>query len=520
MVAGYSAAAEALQAMGLTGVASAQEMPLSAGNGTHVVVLGAGITGLTCAYELEQAGFKVTLLEARERVGGLAWTIRSGDKIEMVGEETQVARFSEGMYLNAGAGRIPHLHKGILGYAEKFGVPMEVAVISNRSAYILDHGSKLRMRTAINDFRGRMSELLAKAINRGALDQELSAADKKALLPFLNYYGDLDEDYVFRGTQRSGFATSAGIETFATAPEPMPLATLLSNEQLPLTMFEDYPYMQAPMLQPVGGMDRIPVAFDRNLRDLAVRGAEVVRIRQSAKTVEVVYRDKSAATRSVVGDYLVSTIPFPVLAKIDANFARPVARAITAIHYDDANKVAFDAPRFWERNDHIHGGISYLDGETQMLWYPSDRLNSSYGVLVACYNGGATAARFQQRSVAEQIAMARASVERVHPGHGRDLTHGIAVNWKKIPFSLGPWPVYSSESIRQRHDANIDTPEFRLLLQPDGRIYFAGAPLSQLPGWQEGGVLSAQRQVANIAKRVAAQAPSARPMQSAARAAL
>src|SRR3546814_19041587 len=81
-----------MQALGLMSTAHAQGMPVlqpALGNGIHVVVLGAGIAGLTAAYELEQAGFLVTLLAARERVGGRAWTLRDGDQIEMDGEDNQ-----------------------------------------------------------------------------------------------------------------------------------------------------------------------------------------------------------------------------------------------------------------------------------------------------------------------------------------------------------------------------------------------------------------------------------------------
>src|SRR3546814_10855168 len=80
---GTGATFAAMQALGLMSTAHAQGMPVlqpALGNGIHVVVLGAGIAGLTAAYELEQAGFLVTLLEARERVGGRAWTLREDRK--------------------------------------------------------------------------------------------------------------------------------------------------------------------------------------------------------------------------------------------------------------------------------------------------------------------------------------------------------------------------------------------------------------------------------------------------------
>src|SRR5437763_1602108 len=55
------------------------------GAGKSVVVLGAGIAGLVSAYELRRAGYRVTVLEARDRIGGRVWTVRGGDSIEQIG---------------------------------------------------------------------------------------------------------------------------------------------------------------------------------------------------------------------------------------------------------------------------------------------------------------------------------------------------------------------------------------------------------------------------------------------------
>src|ERR1700676_1021018 len=83
---GYRATYLSMQAMGLIGAAAeAEPLALEKGtaHGTRVVVLGAGVAGLSAAYELGKAGYDVTVLEARDRVGGRDWTFRRGAQREM-----------------------------------------------------------------------------------------------------------------------------------------------------------------------------------------------------------------------------------------------------------------------------------------------------------------------------------------------------------------------------------------------------------------------------------------------------
>src|SRR5215510_15502549 len=67
-------------------------------NGTKVIVLGAGVSGLTVCYELAKLGYNVHILEARDRVGGVNWTLRRGATHTEVGTggETQVLQFRRG----------------------------------------------------------------------------------------------------------------------------------------------------------------------------------------------------------------------------------------------------------------------------------------------------------------------------------------------------------------------------------------------------------------------------------------
>ena len=104
--------------------------------------------------------------------------------------------FDPGQYWNAGPARLPSHHQAVLGYCRELGVALEVEVNTSRGALLLNPaangGKPIEMRQAINDCRGEISELLGKAINRGALDQELTPQDKERMLAFLRQYGDLD----------------------------------------------------------------------------------------------------------------------------------------------------------------------------------------------------------------------------------------------------------------------------------------------------------------------------------------
>jgi monoamine oxidase len=98
-------------------------------NGTKVIVLGAGISGMAITYELLKLGYNARILEARDRVGGVNWSLRKGATHTEVGPggETQVCNFDEGLYHNGGPWRLAHWQQGVLGYCKELGVPVEIS---------------------------------------------------------------------------------------------------------------------------------------------------------------------------------------------------------------------------------------------------------------------------------------------------------------------------------------------------------------------------------------------------------
>ena len=101
------------------------ELSKDSGRGKKVAILGAGVAGLCAAYELDRAGYDCTILEASRRAGGRSLTLRRGDTFREAFGPVQECRFDEGLWFNAGAGRIPQHHVQVIEYCRRFGVALQ-----------------------------------------------------------------------------------------------------------------------------------------------------------------------------------------------------------------------------------------------------------------------------------------------------------------------------------------------------------------------------------------------------------
>src|SRR6185369_15120896 len=331
-------------------------LPKGSGSGRSVVILGAGIAGLISAYELQRAGYRVTILEARDRIGGRSWTIRGGDRIVQTGRPDQIATFAQGQYFNSGPARIPSTHRLILSYARRFGVQLEPFINVNRNAG-WDFGGKVQPeRRMVEDMRGHLAELLAKAIDKHALDQEVPKGELEMIRQFLNFSGQLDDKGRYSPAGSSGYSVEGG--GYDKAPVPLPP---LSFKELAPSRAVGFPYvfehiwdMQATMLQPVGGMDRIALAFYQRVKALVRLRAPVSAIRRVGSRVRIEHGPGKQMTEA---DYCICTLPMPIMARLDTDFSAAKKAAFTAARQLVSVKLAFEAPRFWERDDYIFGGL-------------------------------------------------------------------------------------------------------------------------------------------------------------------
>ncbi|TDC22925.1 flavin monoamine oxidase family protein [Kribbella albertanoniae] len=498
-----------MSALGLTGLAetAAFAAPTRADlNGRprkHVVILGAGIAGLTSAYELLKAGYQVTLLEARKRPGGRNWTVRGGASETDLAGVTQRARFSPGQYMNAGPARIPQ-HHVTLDYCRELGVAIEPFINQNADAYLYREGTTalsnkpIRHRTAKADVYGYVSELLAKATDQGALDSYLTVSDKQALIGFLTSFGSIankDGGFKYTGSGRRGYTVEPGAGTESgTTESPYALSDVFASGVGSYFSFE-FGWDQAMMMfQPVGGMDRIPYAFERAIGGEKIRyGAEVLGLRNTSSGVEVTYTT-GGRPRVLSADFAICSLPPQIAAKIPSNLPTPIVDALKYARPTNAGKIGIEyGRRWWEEDLRIYGGITNSTLDTGNTWYPSTGFHGRRGTVIGYYNTGTNANLYGALTPAGRLERAVAQGTKIHGEvYGREIEASFSVNWATAKHSEGAWVGWPSQT-----DGT-----YQRLLDPTGNVYFAGDHLSHAIAWQHGAMTSARATVTALHHRV------------------
>jgi monoamine oxidase len=396
--------------------------------------------------------------------------------------------------LNGGPWRLPHWHTGVLGYCKELGVPLEIFVNEAEASYFYYEGKefgplagqRVRLREVKADLLGYTCELLAKAVNEDALDMPLSADDKEKFVTFLVTEGYLDSaDRAYKKTSARGSGDPHDFRALLQSGFGNRIRSVIEGTG------------QAPMFQPVGGMDQFPKAFQRALGDTITFGAEVVSIRQTDAGVSVAYKNvKTGETRQVTADYCVSCLPLAVLKGIDVNLSPATMAAVKATQYSPNAKMGLQMKRrFWEEDDRIFGGHLYSNLPFGQFSYPSGGMFGNKGVLLGFYGNGRMA-NVVDMPVKGRIEHVLGHASKVHPQIRAEYEAGYCVWWEKVQYSLGATA-----------GGGANAPErLAVLGTPDNRIFLGCAAVSGNGGWQEGAVAAAWKQVRQLHERAMSRA--------------
>ncbi|HEX9187480.1 MAG TPA: FAD-dependent oxidoreductase, partial [Vicinamibacteria bacterium] len=245
------------------------------------------------------------------------------------------------------------------------------------------------------------------------------------------------------------------------------------------------------LVEIAGGMDRLPNAFLPELRSRVRFGAKMIALDQDGRSATVHYQTPAGRFRET-GDHVIITVPFPVLRHVEAlkPFSPAKQRAIRQLHYDAAAKILLQCRRrFWEEDEGIRGGGTVTDLPIRALYYPDHGRETGRGVLLGSYTWSEDAQRWGSLAPADRVAQALENVAAIHPQVTQEFEAGVSYMWHHDEFAGGAFALFDPGQQTQLYDA---------IVQPEGRIHFAGEHASRAHAWIQGAIESGLRAAIEI----------------------
>ncbi|MFB6751877.1 flavin monoamine oxidase family protein [Streptomyces sp. NPDC056353] len=485
-----------------------------AGPGGRVVVVGAGIAGLVCAYELQQRGFDVAVYERGNRPGG----------------RVRTHRFWDGVHAELGAMRIPANHHCVLHYVSRFRLATRPFVNANPQAFYHLRGHRVRVREvaalfpsfALRPEERRTPSALLERILRPVW-QALTVGQQRRALE-----GDWDDPAL-------EYAASMSLWQFVRerlSQDAWDLfghaSGLVHYEQSSLleVLVDYFGLFHRGQVELTDGMDSLVHAFVRALRPGTLRmSTRVDEIALTPGGVRV-YGRRIGGRLDDSADFVVCCVPAPALDQITLTpgLPHPQRHAVRGISYASSAKTALHVTRRrWESEDGIHGGGSFTDLPIQQVWYPSDnavrvdgdvngtgtprwgshdpRRSAEPAALLGAYVWGANARRFAALEEADREALVLKCLEKLHPGITADVDDVVHCNWDTQTGMGGGAFAHLTPGEHLRYLSVLGAPH--PAEQP--RVFFAGEHLSGAHAWCQGAAQSALAAVGELLAHAAGQ---------------
>ena len=379
-----------------------------------MVVVGAGLAGLTAANELRGRGWQVVVLEARERVGGRVWTLRNPDT---------------GQYAEAGGEYLDSKHSEMRKLVDRFGLSVEPSSVTSeepedlvvrggdRRTYSEVAGGEAaeqmgRFYAAIDELAAEIDPSDPASFSDAAELDSASAADG---MDELRITGDA------RYLIESSFRDDYGVE-------PDRLSQLFVVHTYGAAYNQPASGTEIERIE--GGADQVPRGLAEELGEAVRLGSPVSRVEHDGSGVVVTIR----GGETFQGDHCVLAAPLPALRLIDFSpgLPGPFPEAIAKAQYGPISKTILQYPRRFWREEGL-SGYAITGGPAGTTWEASVEQPGTAGVLTSYAAGDLGLSRLDLSDDA-LVRVVAGGVADAFPGPVPEPLDAQSVRWPLMPL--------------------------------------------------------------------------------------